>query len=86
VIELGAGQLLDALSNLLPDDPMTETQDDYDRCSWCGAWDGKVRRWDEQSVVSHNDDCEWVAAADLLQRRDKDRHPTVTEANERQAP
>lgn len=75
-IELGAGQLLDALSNLLPDDPGFD-------CRWCAWCDHPVLTSDQ---LVHADDCEWVAAADLLQRRDKDRHPTVTEANERQAP
>lgn len=76
MIELGAGQLLDALSNLLPDDPTTPPA--Y-WCHWCYEPDNVTN-------LVHEDDCEWVAAADLLQRRDKDRHPTITEASERQTP
>lgn len=79
-IELGAGQLLDALSNLLTDDPMTyDYGSTMSQCVWCVMYRNNGR-------TIHANDCEWVAAADLLQRRDKDRHPTITEANERQAP
>ena len=73
--EYGAGELLDALSNLLPDDPVQAGGG----CVWCDAGY-------HLGVATHDDDCEWVHAADLLGRRNTGKHKTKTEANLEAAP